>query len=202
MWRFLLLILILACPPLAAAPTTVLVLGDSLSAAHNMPIEQGWVQLLNDKLAGSHPGQYRVVNASISGETSAGGLTRLPAALAEHKPALVIIELGANDGLRGLQLPALRENLKRMIELSRDAGAKVALIGIELPVNYGEAYRSRLRKVYSDLAAEYDVPLLPFLLDGLADDLSNFQEDQVHPTVEAQPLIRDRVYAWLEPVLP
>ncbi len=167
-----------------------------------MPIEQGWVQLLNDKLAESHPGQYRVVNASISGETTAGGLTRLPAALAEHRPALVVIELGANDGLRGLQLPAMRDNLRRMIELSRDAGAKVALVGIELPVNYGEAYRSRLRKVYSDLAAEYDLPLLPFLLDGLADDLSNFQEDQVHPTAEAQPLIRDRVYAWLEPVLP
>ncbi len=167
-----------------------------------MPIEQGWVQLLNDKLAESHPGQYRVVNASISGETTAGGLTRLPAALAEHRPALVVIELGANDGLRGLQLPAMRDNLRRMIELSRDAGAKVALVGIELPVNYGEAYRSRLRKVYSDLAAEYDLPLLPFLLDGLADDLSNFQEDQVHPTAEAQPLIRDRVYAWLELVLP
>lgn len=177
-------------------------LGDSLSAAHNMPIEQGWVQLLNDKLAGGHPGKYRVVNASISGETTAGGLTRLPAALAEHQPALVVIELGANDGLRGLQLPAMRDNLRRMIELSRDAGAKVALIGMELPVNYGEAYRSRLRKVYSDLAAEYDLPLLPFLLDGVAHDLSNFQEDQVHPTAEAQPLIRDRVHAWLEPVLP
>lgn len=202
MWRFLLLFLCLACPPLAAAPATILVLGDSLSAAHNMPIEQGWVQLLDDKLAESHPGRYRVVNASISGETSAGGLTRLPAALAEHKPALVIIELGANDGLRGLQLPALRENLKRMIELSRDAGAKVALIGIELPTNYGEAYRSRMRKVYSDLAAEYDLPLLPFLLDGIAHDLSNFQEDQVHPTAEVQPKIRDRVLAWLEPVLP
>lgn len=192
----------MACPPLAAAPATLLVLGDSLSAAHNMPIEQGWVQLLDDKLAESHPGRYRVINASISGETSAGGLTRLPAALAEHKPALVIIELGANDGLRGLQLPALRENLKRMIELSRDAGAKAALIGIELPTNYGEAYRNRMRKVYSDLAAEYDLPLLPFLLDGIAHDLSNFQEDQVHPTAEVQPKIRDRVLAWLEPVLP
>lgn len=177
-------------------------LGDSLSAAHNMPIEQGWVQLLDDKLAESHPGRYRVVNASISGETSAGGLTRLPAALAEHKPALVIIELGANDGLRGLQLPALRDNLQRMIELSRDAGAKVALIGIELPTNYGEAYRSRMRKVYSDLAAEYDTPLLPFLLDGIAHDISNFQEDQVHPTAAVQPKIRDRVLEWLEPVLP
>ena len=192
----------MACPPLAAAPATLLVLGDSLSAAHNMPIEQGWVQLLDDKLAESHPGRYRVINASISGETSAGGLTRLPAALAEHKPALVIIELGANDGLRGLQLPALRENLKRMIELSRDAGAKAALIGIELPTNYGEAYRNRMRKVYSDLAAEYDLPLLPFLLDGIAHDISNFQEDQVHPTAAVQPKIRDRVLEWLEPVLP
>lgn len=185
----------------AAASRTVLVLGDSLSAAHNMPIEQGWVQLLDHKLAESHPGQWRVVNASISGETTAGGLTRLPAALAAHRPALVLIALGANDGLRGLQLPQIRANLARMIELAREAGAKVALIGIELPGNYGEAYRSRFRRVYSELASQFALPLLPFLLEPIAQDLANFQDDQVHPTAAAQPRIRDYVHAWLTPQL-
>ncbi len=176
-------------------------LGDSLSAAHNIPTDQGWVQLLDRKLAESHPGQWRVVNASISGETTAGGLTRLPAALTLHKPALVILALGANDGLRGLQIVSMRDNLSRMIELARDAGAGVGLIGIELPGNYGEAYRSRFRAVYPQLAQQYDLPLLPFLLDGLAHDLDNFQEDQVHPTAAAQTQILANVWSWLQPQL-
>ncbi len=185
----------------AAEPRTLLVLGDSLSAAHNIPTAQGWVQLLDRKLAESHPGQWRVVNASISGETTAGGLTRLPAALALHQPALVILALGANDGLRGLQIVSMRENLARMIELAKAAGAQVGLIGIELPGNYGEAYRSRFRAVYPQLAQQYQLPLLPFLLDGLAHDLGNFQEDQVHPTAAAQPQILDNVWEWLQPQL-
>lgn len=203
MRRFLLLAFLwLAGSAVAAdAPRTLLVLGDSLSAAHNMPTGQGWVQLLDHKLAESHPGQWRVVNASISGETTAGGLTRLPAALAAHRPALVLIELGANDGLRGLQLAQIRANLARMIELSREAGAKVALIGIELPGNYGEAYRSRFRRIYAELADQSGIALLPFLLEGIAHDLANFQEDQVHPTAAAQPRIRDHVHAWLAPQL-
>ncbi|MBV6412477.1 MAG: Esterase TesA [Xanthomonadales bacterium] len=184
-----------------AVPRTVLVFGDSLSAAFNMPIEQGWVQLLDHKLAESHAGQWRVVNASVSGETTAGGLARLPAALASQRPALVLIALGANDGLRGLQLPQMRANLMRMIELSRDGGAKVALIGIELPGNYGQAYRGRFRQVYTDLAEQFGIPLLPFLLEGIAEDLSSFQEDQIHPTAAAQPRIRDHVYTWLAPQL-
>lgn len=185
----------------ALAPRTVLVLGDSLSAAHNIPIEQGWVHLLDRKLAESHPVAWQVVNASISGETTAGGLTRLPAALAEHHPSLVLIELGANDGLRGLQIASMRDNLTRMIEMARAAGAKVGLIGIELPGNYGEGYRSRFRAVYQQLAQQYQIPLLPFLLVGLTDDLKNFQEDQVHPTAAAQPHIRDTVWTWLQPQL-
>ncbi len=185
----------------AAAPRNLLVLGDSLSAAHNMPTDQGWVQLLDHKLAESHPGQWRVINASISGETTAGGLTRLPGALDLHKPALVILALGANDGLRGLQIVSMRDNLAKMIVLARAAGARVGLIGIELPANYGEAYRSRFRGVYADLADQYSVPLLPFLLDGLALDLGNFQEDQVHPTAAAQPQILDTVWNWLQPQL-
>jgi acyl-CoA thioesterase-1 len=202
MWRILWLVLVGWSASLQAAePRTLLVLGDSLSAAHNIPTDQGWVQLLDRKLSESHPGQWRVVNASISGETTAGGLTRLPAALSLHKPALVILVLGANDGLRGLQIVSMRDNLARMIELARDAGAKVGLIGIELPGNYGEAYRSRFRAVYPQLAQQYGLPLLPFLLDGLAHDLGNFQEDQVHPTAAAQPKILVNVWGWLQPQL-
>ncbi|HWS26040.1 MAG TPA: arylesterase [Xanthomonadales bacterium] len=202
MWRILLIVLCVGCGSLQAAePRTILVLGDSLSAAHNIPTEQGWVQLLDRKLAESHPGQWRLVNASISGETTAGGLTRLPAALTTHKPALVILALGANDGLRGLQIASMRANLTQMIELSRGAGAEVALIGVELPVNYGEAYRSRFRAVYTQLAEQYQLALLPFLLDGLVDDLANFQDDQIHPTAEAQVHIRDTVLTWLQPQL-
>ncbi len=196
------MVLFVGCGSLQAAePRTILVLGDSLSAAHNIPTEQGWVQLLDRKLAESHPGQWRLVNASISGETTAGGLTRLPAALTTHKPHLVVLALGANDGLRGLQISSMRTNLTQMIELSREAGAKVALIGVELPVNYGEAYRSRFRAVYAQLAEQYQLPLLPFLLEGLAADLGNFQEDQIHPTAAAQPQIRDLVWNWLKPQL-
>jgi acyl-CoA thioesterase I len=202
MWRVL--FLLLACwsgSPVASAPRTLLVLGDSLSAAHNIPLEQGWVQLLDRKLAESHPGQWQVVNASISGETTAGGLTRLPAALAQHHPAMVVLALGANDGLRGLQIASMRGNLEQMIKLSRASGAQVALIGIEMPANYGEAYRSRFRAVYQQLASDYEIPLLPFLLAGIADDLANFQEDQIHPTAAVQPRIRDLVAAWLQPQL-
>lgn len=181
----------------AAAASTILVIGDSLSAAHNLKIEQGWVALLDRKLAESHGGRWRVVNASISGETSSGGLARLPAALAEHRPAVVLIELGANDGLRGLPLPSLRSNLTQMIMLAREAGAKVGLIGIELPVNYGQGYRDRMRQMYRELASEHDIALMPFLLAAIAADLDNFQEDQVHPTAAAQPAIRDSVLQWM-----
>ena len=201
MWRILLAVLIFGSSTLSAAPGTILVLGDSLSAAHNIPIEQGWVHLLVRKLAESHPGQWRIVNASISGETTAGGLARLPAALTKHKPNWVLIELGANDGLRGLQVSSMRANLLRMIELAQAAGAKVGLIGIEIPGNYGEAYRSRFRAVYADLAAQTKTPLLPFLLEDVAGDLKNFQEDQVHPTAAVQGQIRDHVADWLVPLL-
>lgn len=181
-----------------AAPRTLLVLGDSLSAAYNMPVESGWVHLLDDTLAERSPGEWRVINASISGETTSGGLARLPAALADHRPDLVIVALGANDGLRGLPLATVRANLARMMALSREAGAKVAMAGIELPVNYGEAYRSRLRRLYATLAQEEGVPLLPFLIEPIAADMANFQDDAVHPNVAAQPAIRDHVLGWLD----
>jgi acyl-CoA thioesterase I len=197
--RFLVALLLLVCTVGAtAAPRTLLVLGDSLSAAYNMPVEAGWVHLLDDTLAERAPGEWQVVNASISGETTSGGLARLPAALTDHRPDLVILALGANDGLRGLPLATVRTNLARMIALAREAGANVALAGIELPVNYGEAYRSRLRRLYATLAQDEGVPLLPFLIEPIAADMANFQDDAVHPNVAAQPAIRDHVLGWLD----
>lgn len=184
----------------AFAAPTVLVLGDSLSAAFNMPIEQGWVALLEHKLAKGHA-DWKVVNASISGETTAGGLTRLPTALQTHQPRLVLIELGANDGLRGLQIPAMRANLARMIELAKATGARVGLIGIELPGNYGAAFRTRFQVVFAELAKQHDVDLLPSLLTPLGVDLVNYQDDQLHPSRAAQPLILEHVWEWLEPQL-
>ncbi len=198
MRRFLLLfLLILHAGVAGAAVRTLVIMGDSLSAAHNIAIESGWVHLLDRKLAESHPGDWQIVNASISGETSSGGLARLADVLARSKPQVLLIELGANDGLRGLPLQILRSNLVQMITLGREAGAKVGLIGIELPANYGEGYRARMRAMYQQVAADQGVPLMPFLLEAIAADLSKFQEDQVHPTAAAQPLVRDSVYAWL-----
>mgnify|MGYP000446639275 CR=1 FL=1 len=200
--RFLLAcVLWLTGPVSALAAPTVLVLGDSLSAAYNMPIEQGWVALLERKLAESHASDWKIVNASISGETTSGGLTRLPAALKTHRPQLVLIELGGNDGLRGLQIAAMRANLARMIELSKAAGAKVGLIGVDLPGNYGHAFRGRFEAVYSGLAEEFALPLLPSLLTTIGTDLANFQDDQLHPNRAAQPLILEHVWQWLAPQL-
>lgn len=192
------MLLLVSAIGLPAAPRTLLVLGDSLSAAYNMPVESGWVHLLDDTLAERSPGEWRVINASISGETTSGGLSRLPAALVDHRPDLVIVALGANDGLRGLPLATVRANLARIMALSREAGAKVAMAGIELPVNYGEAYRSRLRRLYAALAREEGVPLLPFLIEPIAADMANFQDDALHPNVAAQPAIRDHVLGWLD----
>lgn len=188
--------------PLAAeTPRPLLVLGDSLSAAYNMPEEAGWVALLEARLAATLDSPPPVVNASISGETSAGGLSRLPALLAEHRPGLVLIELGGNDGLRGLPPAQFRENLERMIVLAREAGAKVMLAGVEIPPNYGAAYRDRFRAVFHDLAALHDVPLLAFILDGIALEPGMMQADGIHPTAEAQPRILENVWGVLGPML-
>nr|WP_246505326.1 arylesterase [Coralloluteibacterium stylophorae] len=184
-----------------AAPRPLLVVGDSLSAAHNIPVESGWVSLLEDRLAESMVTPPKVINASISGETSAGALTRLPALLEQHRPGVVVIELGGNDALRGLSPVQLRDNLARMIEASREAGAKVLLLGIEIPSNYGPAYRDRVRGVYSGLAESLDVAMLPFLLDGIALDPALMQADGIHPTAAAQPRVLDNVWPRLEPLL-
>ena len=185
----------------AAVPTkTVLVLGDSLSAAHNIPVEYGWVHLLDARLGKMVP-KWTAINASISGETSLSGRNRLPVLLKKYHPAVVVIELGANDGLRGLPLPALRDNLGAMIEMAQHAKARVLLLGIELPVNYGPQYRDGLREIYADLARTRHVALVPFLLDGIALDPSLMQDDGLHPVASAEPRVLDIVWKQLQPLL-
>lgn len=184
----------------AAAPKTVLVLGDSLSAAHNIPVESGWVHLLDARLSHMVP-KWTVVNASISGETSLSGRNRLPGLLREYHPAILVIELGANDGLRGLPLPALRDNLTAMVELAQQHKVKLLLLGIELPVNYGPQYRDGLRAIYADLARDRHVALVPFLLDGIALDPALMQDDGLHPVASAEPRVLDNVWKQLQPLL-
>ena len=183
-----------------AAAKTVLVLGDSLSAAHNIAIEQGWVHLLEVRLANMEP-PWRVVNASISGETTASGRRHLPSLLQTYRPAVVILELGANDGLRGLPLEALKDNLAAMIDQAQRAGARVVLLGIELPVNYGPRYRDGLRAIYADLARSKRTALVPFLLEGVALNPARMQDDGLHPTAAGEPAVLDTVWAALAPLL-
>ena len=183
-----------------AAPRAVLLLGDSLSAAHNIELQASWPALLETRLADMRPA-WRMVNASVSGETTASGLARLPGLLRQYRPALVILELGANDGLRGLPLAEISANLAAMIAQCRDAGAKVLLLGIELPVNYGPRYRDGLRGIYADLARRDHAALLPFLLQGIALDPSLMQSDGLHPTAAAQPRVLENAWAVLRPML-
>lgn len=184
----------------AAPARTVLVLGDSLSAAHNMAVTQGWVHLLDARLSKMAP-RWTVVNASISGETSLSGRNRLPALLATYRPGVVVIELGANDGLRGLPLTGLRDNLTAMVSAAQATGAKVLLLGIELPINYGPQYRDGLRAVYADLAQRKHVALVPFLLDGVALDQALMQPDGLHPLAAGEPRVLDNVWPQLAPLL-
>ncbi|OOG47963.1 arylesterase [Rhodanobacter sp. C01] len=184
----------------AAQPKTVLVLGDSLSAAHNIPIESGWVHLLDARLGNMVP-KWTVVNASISGETSLSGRNRLPALLTKYHPTVLVLELGANDGLQGLPLPALRDNLTAMLDMAQQAKARVLLVGIELPVNYGPQYRDGLRAVYAELARSRHVALVPFLLDGIALDPAQMQDDGLHPVASAEPKVLDTVWQPLRPLL-
>jgi len=189
----------LVATPLHAANTrTLLVLGDSLSAAYGIPVEQGWVNLLAERL---QPQGWRVVNASISGETTAGGASRIERELAAHRPDLVVVELGANDGLRGLPLDRARANLQRIIDASRAAGADVALIGMRIQPNYGPDYTRQFTAMYQSLAEANGVPLLPFLLEAILDDPDAFQADRLHPTASVQPRLRDAVIALLQPLL-
>ena len=181
-------------------PAAILVFGDSLSAEYGLPRDTGWASLLAGRLA-KEAAKYSVVNASISGETTSGGRTRLPKLLQQHRPSVVVLQLGANDGLRGLSLASMRENLAAMVEASRGAGAQVLLVGMRIPPNYGRDYSERFAGVYAQLAQEKKVALVPFLLDGFADDLTYFQSDRIHPNERAQPRMLESVWAGLAPLL-
>jgi len=179
----------------------LLVIGDSLSAEYGLARDTGWVKLLESRLALHGPGQYIVVNASISGETTSGGRTRLPSLLARHRPALVVLQLGANDGLRGLPLAQMRGNLRAMIEASTGAGARVLVVGMRIPPNYGRDYAERFHGVFAELAQELGVARVPFLLDGFAADPALFQADRIHPNQKAQQRMLDNVWPHLRPLL-
>lgn len=184
----------------AAAEKSILVFGDSLSAAYGLARAQGWVALIEERLKRERR-NYSVVNASISGETSAGGRTRIAQALAKSHPAVVILELGANDGLRGLPLAQMSANLRAIVEQSKKAGARVLVIGMKLPPNYGPDYTAAFEHAFAELAKREHVALLPFLLEGFAEKEEYFQADHIHPTAEAQPLIAERVWRALVPLL-
>jgi acyl-CoA thioesterase-1 len=179
---------------------TVLVVGDSISAALGLDTRQGWVSLLQNRLQ-EGGFAHRVVNASISGDTSAGGLARLPALLSQHQPQLVIIELGGNDGLRGQPPAQLQQNLARMVDAATASGAKVLLLGMRLPPNYGQRYTQAFAQVFSDVAADKQVPLVPFLLEGVGGVPGMMQADGIHPAVAAQPQMLENVWPTLEPLL-
>ena len=183
-----------------AESPVILVLGDSLSAGYGIPVEKGWVSLLQRRLV-ERGFPYRVVNASISGDTTSGGLSRLPAALELHRPAIVVLELGANDGLRGQPPMAMSRNLSQMIERSQQAGARVLLAEMRIPPNYGPLYAQKFQATFGELAQHYAIPLIPFLLDGVAGNPALIQDDGLHPRAEAQPQILDNVWAVLEPAL-
>ena len=196
---FLLLLLPILSQITLAKPTTILVMGDSLSAGYGIKVEEGWVALLQQELAKKQ--QAKVINASVSGETTSGGLTRLPAVLSQHKPDIVIIELGGNDGLRGQQLKIMQNNLQAMISASQAAGAKIILAGMQIPTNYGPRYTKEFREIYPTLAEKNNAALIPFLLDDVATQRNLMQQDGIHPTAEAQPLILKNVLPVLMPLI-
>lgn len=178
----------------------VLVVGDSLSSAYGIPRDAGWVALLRQRLAqAGFP--HRVVNASVTGDTTGGGLARLPAALAAHKPAIVILELGGNDGLRGFAPEQIRKNLQRMVELSRSAKAQVLLLGVRLPANYGADYGLRFAQVYAQVSDATGVALVPFFLVGVAETRDGMLADGIHPAAASQPTLLNNVWPTLEPLL-
>lgn len=188
--------------PAAAGATdrTILVFGDSISAGYGLKAEEGWVALLQKRIAAQGYG-YRVVNASVSGETTSGGSVRLPRALGLHKPQVLVLELGANDGLRGLPLDVSRRSLASMIEAAQASGAEVLLLGMRIPPNYGLRYTQGFTRMYAELAKEYDVPLVPFFMEKVALDRAMMQEDGLHPTAAAQPLLLDTAWPALRKLL-
>jgi acyl-CoA thioesterase-1 len=196
------LFIILWLPPFTAASAekSILVLGDSLSAAYGIARERGWVALLEERLKRERL-DYSVVNASISGDTSGGGRARLKPLLDKHRPAVVVLELGGNDGLRGIPVTHMKSSLTAIIRESQGAGARVLLVGVKLPPNYGEVYTSAFEAAYRELATAHRIPLVPFILEDFAGKPEFFQPDRLHPTEAAQPLMLERVWKELKPLL-
>ena len=195
-----LFVLIVASAAARAEAPVILVFGDSISAGYGLPLEQGWVELLKTRLKSQGYGD-QVVNASVSGETTAGGLARLPRALELHHPSIVILELGGNDGLRGLPIAQMRANMTQMAALSTAAGAKVLLLGMRMPPNYGPEYTKQFAMVFSDLASEKKISLVPFLLTDIALSPALLQDDNIHPNALGQPILLDNVWPTLKPLL-
>ena len=198
--RALLLAVSLLAAQAAFAARTVMIFGDSLSAAYNLSAGEGWVDLLGQRIARAKL-PWRIVNASITGETTSGGASRLAADMKSNRPAVVVIQLGTNDALRGLPIAGMRDNLERMIRIVRRARAEPVLVGLMIPPNYGIDYANEFRALYPALAAKHRVRLVPFLLEGIADKPDLFQRDQLHPTAAAQARIADNVWPAIEPLL-
>jgi acyl-CoA thioesterase-1 len=184
---FLLMLMLLTNT--ASASQKILVWGDSLSAAYGIPKEKGWVNLMRETLGSD----FEVTNGSVSGETTRGGLTRLPSALKKNTPNVLILELGANDGLRGLPPSITKNNLTKMIEQAQKSDTQVILLGMKIPPNYGIAYSNKFEAIFQELADKYKLPFIPFFLENIIVDLKLLQEDELHPTAEAQPLILDKI---------
>ncbi len=198
---FFLMVLLLAYGSAKAEAPVILVFGDSISAGYGLArVEQGWVELLRTRLKSEGYG-YQVVNASVSGETTAGGLARLPRALELHHPKIVILELGGNDGLRALPVPQMRSNFQQMISLSTAAGAKVLVLGMRIPPNYGPQYTAQFEAVYGDLARADKLPLVPFFMDHIALQPNLMQSDDIHPNADGQPVLLDNMWPVLQPLL-
>jgi acyl-CoA thioesterase-1 len=192
-WTICALLMLATSGSAYSAPKTVLVLGDSLSAEYGLSRGSGWVALLENKLK-TEKIDARIVNASISGETTSGGRTRLPALLTEHRPDVVIIELGANDGLRGQPVAAAEANLRAMIEQSQKNSARVLLVGMRMPPNYGRSYTESFFTMYKKLSTQFKAPLVPFMLEGVADQPAMFQQDRLHPNASAHPIILANIW--------
>ncbi|MDP8566283.1 arylesterase [Methylophilus aquaticus] len=179
---------------------TILIFGDSLSAAYGIPKEKGWVNLMAQRVKDNQL-PHEVANASVSGETTAGGLSRLPAALKQFKPSIIVIELGANDGLRGLPTDTMKNNLEKMIQASKQANAQVVLLGMLIPPNYGPKYTNSFKSAFLDLSEKYKTPFIPFFLDGISGHADLVIEDGLHPNVNAQPKLLENVWPTLSAVL-
>jgi acyl-CoA thioesterase-1 len=198
------MLLLVFCAPAAAATVatapTILILGDSISAGYGIQRDQGWVSLLEQRVATLDPPR-RVVNASVSGDTTGSGLARLPQALRTHHPEIVVIELGGNDALRGYPITSIEVNLRDLVQMAKEAGAAVVLLGMEIPPNYGARYTLAFHSLYKAVADATGAKLVPFLLDGVATNAALMQADGIHPTATAQPRLLDNVWPTLKPLL-